>query len=71
MTLPYALTIARAHLERGHFEPHGHHFHMVLPRRGAARAPSRRFNFGTINQLIDSGEAVRIGNCVVKRRGTK
>jgi hypothetical protein len=28
----------------------------------------RRFHCGIVNQLIDNGEAVRVGNCVVRWR---
>ena len=51
-----ATALLRAALQRGHLIQDGRHWAF-----GA-----RLFHSATVNALIDTGEAVRIGNCIVK-----
>lgn len=51
-----ALPMCRAALSRGHLIMVGNHYLFG----------HRKFHPATVNKLIDAGEAVRIGDCVVK-----
>jgi len=53
-----AVPVCRQALRRGHLVRHGRHYLFG----------HRLFHSATVNKLIDNGEAVRIGDCVVAWR---